>query len=121
MIRPQLALNQLPFAELLDDCLFILEKDETQLARQTALFKRVLKEAKKSPEEIDQWQARLDELQTRIEFYRELVGRVSSFDKISLLSSLSLAIEQAKLRGTPHDYGFTIYFTGGEKPLTLIH
>lgn len=121
MIRPSLALSQLSFSEILDACLFILEKDEEQLTNQTLQFKRALHDPKKSSYEIDQWKARLEVLQNRNEFYNELVSRVGSFEVMLLLSALASAVQEAKRRGKPEEYGFSIYFMDGENPQLNIH
>lgn len=121
MIRPEYILYNLPLAELLDDCKYILENDEDQLTCQTTMFRRATQEARKSQEYLDNWEIRLNELQTRNEFFWALINRISCLNMMTLMSSLEQAIEEATFRGDPGKYGFTVFFTEGQKPLTLIH
>lgn len=121
MIRPSFDLHKLPFMELLDDCLFLLEKDQEQLAAQSANYISALSAGKKSTQEMEKWKARLIDLQNRYEFLYALVCRVQAIDLLIIISAMSQASKEAVIRGTPGEFSLTVYVNPNVKPLILIH
>lgn len=121
MIRLHFSLHQLPFGELIDDCLYILAKDGKELNKQSAIYEQAVTSGKRSSHELEKWRERLIHLQNRNEFFEALVCRVQTIDLFCIISSIGLATNEANLRGTPNEFALTIYFKPDSKPFILIH
>lgn len=120
MLRPDKALHKAQNSEIIQDCKILLDYDFEQLEKQSSYFRRCELEGLKNEKELTKWRERIEHLQTRTEFFRELLSRVESFYSLNLLLAVEIAENEAKKRGTPNTFGLHLYFNPNQVPEILI-
>ena len=109
-----------PFLRLLDDVNHILITDMEDHAKQLEMLSSMKWSSKYSRQKIDKMEARLAQSELRMDYFSELVARVSCHDYLQVKLALDTSIEEARAREGkknnefPNKYGFSIQFCGQE-------